>query len=93
MQSEPTVAEPDIADLRVGVVSYGDSVPFVSEGDTPSRATERVLVAGFCGTCSLPVMRRFDLIGVELVIEPWKHYANNINHPVGEIKTERYCEG
>lgn len=91
MQSEPMSTEPDIVDLRVGVVSFSDLVPFVPEGVTPSRSTEHVLIAAFCGTCSRPVMRKIDIVGTELVIQPWEHYSPGfrITHPVGEICTEK----
>ncbi len=88
-ESEPVTERPPL-----GVVSFSASVPFVSADDTPSRSVERILTAGFCSRCRLPVMRRFDLVGVELVIHPWEHATHlNIAHPVGEIYTERYCEG
>lgn len=65
----------------------------VSADDARFRSTERILTAAYCGTCNRPVMRKFDIEGLELVIHPWEHHSPiPIAHPVGEICTEKKYE-
>ena len=64
-------------------------VESVSDDDRLFRSSERILVAAFCGTCNLPVMRKFDIVINELVIQPWEHASRiPIAHSVGEIRME-----
>lgn len=95
MLSVPNRPEAATADVLAGFRgSLSAWVESVSDDDKSSRSNERIIIAAFCGTCNRPVMRKFDIVLNELVIQPWEHNSRvPTAHPVGEIKTELTYEG
>lgn len=83
--------EAGVTDLFVlaGGGSATGSGPSEWADELPSETgQQRILLVAFCRTCHAQAIRKFDLEGIELVIQPWEHRQYRSDHEVTGVEIE-----